>query len=237
MVSLFRSITNCLHASHHCPFCQLPAPTRDQFWCDHCLAHIAQRPYCHHCGHSQLTNTPHCGHCLRSPPPWQRLVRVGEFRFPLRQWVHQFKFQRHFWLADPLAALLALHIPHPAPVLLPVPLHPLRRLTRGFNQSTLLADALARRLGSQCWPHALRRTQHTVRQHTLPRAARQRNLQQAFAVRDIALPDHVALVDDVLTTGSTVTALTHVLHQHGVKTVDVYCLGFTPIDKNHKNVG
>ncbi|MGF1685240.1 ComF family protein [Photobacterium japonica] len=234
MVSLFQSITNRLRASHHCPHCQLPTASRDQFWCTHCLAHIPHRPYCHRCGQTQLTDTRHCGHCLHSPPPWQRVYRLGEFRFPLRQWVHQFKFQRQFWLADPLAALLVPHIDNPAPVLLPVPLHPIRRLTRGFNQSTLLAAAIARRTDSQCWSHVLRRARHTPSQHTLSKAQRQHNLREAFHLRDCALPDHVALVDDVITTGSTVSALAQLLQQHGVKQIDVYCLGYTPVEKNHK---
>jgi ComF family protein len=93
-------------------------------------------------------------------------------------------------------------------VAVPVPLHPSRLAERGFNQSTLLAARLARRLGVPLWPSALSRTRDTPPQATLARGARLANVADAFVARQ---PEHVSgrnvlLVDDVWTTGATLEA-------------------------------
>lgn len=235
MVSPLSSITNFLRRYHRCQLCQLPVAdipvdNRPHSWCRDCQARFPRPPYCHRCGRTTLTNTSYCGHCLVDPPPWQHFYRVGEYRFPLRQLIHQFKFGRQFWLAQPLSQLLAQDIVQPAPVLLPVPLHPVRRITRGFNQSTLLAEALAHQTASRCQSSVLRRRRYTRPQHTLSKLQRQQNLEHAFILKMPALPRHVAIVDDVVTTGSTVAAITTLLQQHGVEQIDIYCICYTPTD-------
>ncbi|PSU06264.1 amidophosphoribosyltransferase [Photobacterium ganghwense] len=237
MVSPLFQITNFLHRHHRCMLCRLPVDTPDQHWCQPCLARFPRTPYCHGCGTTTLTMTEYCGRCLTRPPPWQRCYRLGEYRFPLRQLVHKFKFGHQFWLARPLGTLLAQAIPEPAPLLLPVPLHPWRQLTRSFNQSTLLATAIAEATGSRCQPDLLRRTRHNPAQHQLNKAQRQTNLRDAFRLRkpivrpSSPLPSHVALVDDVVTTGSTLSVLTRLLLAEGVERVDIYCLCYTPAGK------
>ncbi|MGF1724479.1 phosphoribosyltransferase family protein [Photobacterium nomapromontoriensis] len=235
MVSLLSPITNFLRRYHRCQLCQLPVAdtsigNKTHMWCHDCLSRFPRPPYCHRCGRTTLSNTAYCGHCLVEPPPWQHLYRVGEYHFPLRQLIHQFKFGRQFWLAQPLADMLVSEIVQPAPVILPVPLHPLRRFTRGFNQSTLLADAIAKQTASRCQPSLLRRQRYTRPQHMLNKSQRQQNLDQAFILKKQALPKHVAIVDDVVTTGSTVAAITTLLQQHGVEKVDIYCICYTPTD-------
>ncbi|ELR64033.1 Competence protein F like protein [Photobacterium marinum] len=211
-----------------CQLCHLPLHRGEAFWCQHCLSHFPQPPYCTRCGSTTLPLVSRCGRCLSKPPPWQHIYRLGEYDFPLRQLVHQFKFRRKFWLAEPLGQQIALQITNPAPLLIPVPLHPQRRLWRSFNQSTLLARAIADITGSQCQPDTIRRTRNTKVQRQLSRQERKRNLRRAFILKAKALPDHVAIVDDVVTTGSTVAELTRLLLRHGVKQVDIYCICYTP---------
>ncbi|AJR07179.1 ComF family protein [Photobacterium gaetbulicola] len=229
MVSLFTQFTNLLRRYHRCQLCQQPSDGGHPLWCSHCLARFPCPPYCHHCGNTLLAHASHCGQCLGRANPWQRFYRAGEYHFPLRQLIHQLKFQRKFWLAQPLGELLARQIDDPAPLLLPIPLHPLRRLSRGFNQSSLIAQAVAQQTGSRLDTRLLRRQRYTPPQHRLSRAQRQHNLDSAFRLTSrCSLPPHVALVDDVVTTGATVAEAATLLRQHGVARIDIYCLSYTP---------
>ncbi|WP_299017208.1 ComF family protein [uncultured Photobacterium sp.] len=214
--------------NQQCQLCHLPLQPGETLWCQYCLSQFPQPPYCSRCGSTTLTPTAQCGRCLPSPPPWQQFYRLGEYDFPLRQLVHQLKFRRKFWLAAPLGHLLAKQISHPAPALLPVPLHPLRRLYRSFNQSTLLAQAIASDTGSLCLPNAISRARYTPMQRQLSKRERRRNLHRAFILKEKQIPEHVAIVDDVVTTGSTVAEMTKLLLRHGVKQVDIYCICYTP---------
>lgn len=105
-------------------------------------------------------------------------------------------------------------------VLVPVPVHPARQRERGYNQAALLADRLARRTGLPL-RQLLARTRPTVKQHTLDRAARLRNLASAFALRSplAAAPEAVVIVDDIMTTSATLETCASVLHRAGVREV------------------
>lgn len=211
----------------HCPLCQLPLTQTEQYWCRHCINSFPNQPYCQHCGTTTLVTVAHCGRCLSQPPLWHHLYRLGEYRPPLQQLVHQFKFHGKFWLAAPLAQQLAQQITQPAPLLLPVPLHWRRYCQRGFNQSHQLALALATIFNSSVNHHAFQRRRHTPSQQQLTKAQRRHNLHHAFKLRQVTLPDHVAIIDDVVTTGATVHQLTRLLIQHGVKRIDIYTLCHT----------
>lgn len=109
-------------------------------------------------------------------------------------------------------------------VVVPIPLHPLRRMTRGFDQAELLARALARRLGKPCLRFALRRRRHTRRQATLRRGDRAENVRGSFAPGVLAFrvrDRRVLLVDDVLTSGATAHTAASVLLECKARTVTV----------------
>ncbi|MCD9485725.1 ComF family protein [Photobacterium iliopiscarium] len=211
----------------HCSLCQLPLTPTERYWCHHCISQFPSPPYCQHCGTTTLIAVSHCGHCLTKPPLWHRLYRLGEFRPPLQQLVHQLKFGGKFWLARPLAQQLAHQITQPAQLLLPVPLHWRRYCWRGFNQSHQLALALGAILNTRVNHHAFQRLRHTPPQQLLTKTQRRNNVRYAFRLRPIALPEHVAIVDDVVTTGATVHQLTQLLTRQGVKQVDIYTLCHT----------
>lgn len=201
--------------------------------CSCCYAALpAPPPCCPICGlPAQVTSLP-CGRCLRKPPPWQRLLYVTDYCPPLSTLVQGLKFYRQTALAQPLARLILLRVRQarqelalPSPdLIISVPLHRRRAWRRGFNQSALLAKPLARWLGCRYEARALSRVRSTRVQHHLSARWRKKNLRAAFRlelpVRDL----HIVIVDDVVTTGSTVGEIAKLLHRHGAATVQVWCL-------------
>ena len=124
-------------------------------------------------------------------------------------------------LADAALPTLAEVLRESGPAMLvPVPVHPARQRERGYNQAALLADRLARRTGLP-QRELLARTRPTVKQHTLDRAARLRNLASAFALRSslAVAPEVVVIVDDIMTTSATLETCASVLRGAGVREV------------------
>ncbi|SJL84779.1 DNA utilization protein GntX [Vibrio palustris] len=198
--------------------------------CSACRLALQPTPRCQRCGLTTAIPTKQCGRCLKEPPWWQALYCIGDYRYPLTQYIHQLKYQRQFWLAKPLAQQLSTVITEPAPVLCAVPMHWRRYLWRGFNQSDQLAKQLAQHLQVQYWPHLFHRQRATAPQKGLHRKQRRHNLYGAFGFTTpiYALGSHVAIIDDVVTTGSTLKPLCQLLTKVGVTQIDVYCLCRTP---------
>ncbi len=206
-----------------CQLCHLRLDQRNYPWCKTCFQSFPKQPRCQRCGLPTAYTQESCGRCLRKPPLWDRLVCVGDYTFPYDSLLHKFKYKGQYWLSSPLSNLLADNIENPAPILLPVPMHWTRRLLRGFNHSNLLAQALARQLNVNCDSGLLIRTKATPQQQGLTRKKRLSNLKGVFQISSPP-PEHVALVDDVVTTGATLAELSLLLRKHGVKHIDVYCI-------------
>jgi ComF family protein len=167
-----------------------------------------------------------CGRCRRGAPPILRGSSLGPYEGALRTLIHELKYRAKRRVAERLAELLvaeatAAGVLPPRAVLVPVPLHPRRLAERGFNQSELLAAAVARRTQLGIQPRALVRRKDTPPQTGLSAAERRRNVAGAFAVRQRARIQErtVVLVDDVLTTGATARACAGVLRQAGAAAV------------------
>ena len=179
---------------------------------------------------------PLCGDCVSDLPSFASTVCAFDYQFPWDRLISRFKFQGQPELASALAKPLhaavqraAGSLPH---ALLPVPLSPARLQERGYNQ----AWELARRLGSWCnvpaWHTTLLRPLDSAHQVTSTRAQRQLNLRGAFVThpdhRSRLQGQHLALVDDVFTTGATLREAATVLVQAGAAQVDVWVLARTP---------
>ena len=108
--------------------------------------------------------------------------------------------------------------------LVPVPLHAKRLRERGFDQALELAKQIARQKGLSLRADLLVRTRHTSAQTYLDGSQRRKNCRGAFAVRTGKLPEHVALVDDVMTTGATVYECAKVLGRAGVRRIDIWAM-------------
>ncbi len=178
-----------------------------------------------------------CGECLKRPPSYDHVEVPWRFAFPVDALITRFKHQARWPYGRLLGERLAHHLEHafadglPRPdLLLPVPLARRRLRQRGFNQAQMLADWLSRPLGIATDARVLERVLDTPAQQQLDAATRRRNLRQAFAFATAAdvKGRHLALVDDVLTTGATAEALARLLKRAGAERVDVYCLARTP---------
>ncbi|NRF48380.1 ComF family protein [Pseudomonas stutzeri] len=178
-----------------------------------------------------------CGECLKRPPSYDHVEVPWRFAFPVDALITRFKHQARWPYGRLLGERLAHHLEHafaeglPRPdLLLPVPLARRRLRQRGFNQAQMLADWLSRPLGIATDARVLERVLDTPAQQQLDAATRRRNLRQAFAIATAAdvKGRHLALVDDVLTTGATAEALARLLKRAGAERVDVYCLARTP---------
>ena len=179
------------------------------------------------CGRCALP-IPHpgqCGRCLQVPPPLGEVHAVFDYAFPLDRLLPRLKFHRDFAAGRVLAQCMVdrlAGLPRPD-ALIPIPLHRARLRSRGYDQALELARPIARALSLPLRCHALQRRKTTTAQSRLDADARQRNLRGAFVVAaNAALPAHVVLLDDVMTTGATLHAAARVLHRAGVRRVDAW---------------
>ncbi|HRY07896.1 MAG TPA: ComF family protein [Hyphomicrobiaceae bacterium] len=168
---------------------------------------------------------------LAEPPVYGRARAVARYDGVMRQMIHDFKFRdRHDasklfgrWMAEAGASLIA-----DADVIAPVPLHRWKLLKRRFNQSALLATQVSQLTGIPNAPLALARTRKTVPQLGLTAIQRQQNVKGAFSVPSRQRPAiegrRVLLVDDVITTGATISAATRALLAAGASSVDILAL-------------
>jgi len=180
-----------------------------------------------------------CGRCTVQPPPWSRLVCAVDYAFPWDRMVADLKFHAQVDRAGLLATLLERAVrgagPNAAespPLVVPVPLSRSRLRERGFNQAWEIARRTARRLGLQAQPDVLARPVDTVHQGPLAREARAVNLRGALMVeprqaRRVA-GRHLAVVDDVFTTGATAAEAVRALRQAGAASVEIWAVARTP---------
>ncbi|OGI57365.1 MAG: hypothetical protein A2V58_05030 [Candidatus Muproteobacteria bacterium RBG_19FT_COMBO_61_10] len=200
-----------------CPGCERSLPT---------LRHACPRcaiPYEH----------PHtrgdCGACQRHPPAYTRAIALYHYAAPVNHFVRELKFHQQLGLAQLLGEQLARRLSQEAPrpdLIVPVPLHRARLRERGYNQALEIARPVARALNVPLDFRSLVRVRATAPQTGMTVAARRKNVRNAFRLRDPdAIRDrHVALVDDVMTTGSTVQAAAHCLRAAGATQVDIWVI-------------
>ena len=189
-------------------------------WLDICCPRCAQ----------PLPQPGLCGRCLSQPPAFAHTLIPLRYEAPVDRWVQGFKFHRQLSSGRLLSRLLLdtiRHAEYPLPqALIPVPSHHHRLRRRGYNQAAMVAHDLSHWLRLPVH-HALRRVRATPPQAGLSEQQRRRNLRAAFAVQG-PLPHRVALIDDVVTTGSTIRACARALRAAGAREVAVWALARTP---------
>ncbi|TKI05036.1 DNA utilization protein GntX [Martelella alba] len=217
-----------------CWLCRQPLWFSHHGICHRCalLALFQREPCCPRCGLPSGGGVRPCGRCLLRPPPWASLLYVADYQPPLSTLIKKLKYHDGTGLARVLARLMLLrwleayrarHIGKPD-LILNVPSHAYRHWRRGYNQSALLAGPLARWLGVEHQPDALLRCRARAPQQALDAHARRRNLRGAFACCQDVAGKRVALVDDVVTTGSTAEELSRLLLSRRAESVHIWCI-------------
>lgn len=227
----------CLKNVQTCLLCDEPADEKTPL----CVACETELPWlgdhCQRCSLPLSAADLTCGECLLEPPAFEQVVVPWRYGFPVDSLITRFKHNAKWPFGHLLADVAGQYLQHrfdeglPRPdVLLPVPLANKRLRQRGFNQAAMLARWLSQSLGLPCEETALRRIKDTDAQQDLDAKARKGNLRNAFELVPDSLVQgrHLALVDDVLTTGATAQTLARLLMNAGAARVDVYCLARTP---------
>lgn len=206
-----------------CRLCQAP-DSSDLGLCPGCLNDL---PWlgsaCPRCARPLPRPDRPCGSCQTHPPAFDRAIALFRYAAPLDALLLQLKFSQAVHLARMFAALLAERVRTETlpDCILPVPLHPARQRERGFNQAIEIARPLAHRLGCALDLDTCLRTRATPPQSRLSAPERRRNLRGAFTLTRVPAR-HLVLLDDVMTTGSTLNELALLLRQGGAERIDVW---------------
>jgi ComF family protein len=166
---------------------------------------------------------------LRHKPAFDHTVAAFRYGFPLDKLVQALKFQEHLILVNLLADAMTGQVDARPDLLLALPLHPSRLRERGFNQSLLLARRLSVLLRIPLLPDACERIRDTPAQSKLPWKERRKNMRRAFVCRPgVDVRDkHVAIVDDVMTTGASIGELAGVLKRAGACEISAWVVART----------
>lgn len=177
-----------------------------------------------------------CGRCQRKPPPFERIWASVEYAPPVSGILHRFKHRRDLSLVRPLAELMAA-LPPPwldgagIDCVLAVPLSRERRLFRGFNQCDELAAVLARRYAWKLLPHTAVFRQASAPQSTLPFEERRQAVRGVFRINANIKNCNVLLIDDVVTSGTTLAELSRMLEKAGADAVFCWTLASAKMKK------
>lgn len=208
---------------------------------DMCNLCLRKLPYIQHaceiCGQEMPQNCI-CAQCLQTPPPFNQTFAPFKYQEPINQLITQLKFGAKLPQAKLLSDLMfeplqEYYRSRPKPeVIIPVPLHHKRLQERGFNQALEITRPIAKKLQIPIDFNLVKRSKNTMAQSLLSEQDRKTNIKNAFVIKNpvkthcIRLHNykHVAVIDDVITTGNTITELCKVLRQNGVNEIDVWCV-------------
>ncbi len=212
--------------------CFLCGASSNQLLCTACLSDLPyQTIVCSHCS-KPLDFTKHssvdglCNPCQQNPPLYNNAQAVFSYIYPIDKLIFAAKFSDNLAILYLLGKLMVEHLQfEPCPdVIIPIPLHPKRLRQRGYNQSVELAKCIKKFTGIPLNYNACQRIKNTPPQVGLSAQQRKANIQGAFKIKKIpANWQHIVLLDDVITTGSTVESLTKEFLQAGIQKVDVWC--------------
>jgi len=213
-----------------CVACSKPV-NRSEYLCDTCQSQAPRilPPFCAKCSEpfsGAITDEFRCANCEDRVLHFDAAVAAYRSRGLVRNLIHEFKYQRQHYLRHPLTGWLHESMNDPRlvgrrfDVIASVPLHPARERERGFNQATLLAELLSKNIAVP-FRAILERTRYTTTQTAHDRAERMENLRDAFRLRKKANVRQlrVLLIDDVLTTGSTLSECARILKRAGAISV------------------
>ncbi len=204
--------------SHHGVWCEA---------CDAALPYLAGS-HCPICA-KPTPNGEVCGHCLKDPPAFSHTIAVFAYSFPIDRLIQAMKYDEQIFLARMMAKKLAPLIDRPnlPDCLIAMPLHPERLKSRGFNQAQLIAKPLSKSLGVPLLNRACQRLRDTPSQTSLPFDQRGKNMRGAFGCDADFSGKHVALIDDVMTSGASMNALAKAALAKGAARVSAWVISRT----------
>lgn len=199
--------------------------------CPACRASLPwhHAPHCPRCALPTLDGVT-CGHCLQAPPAFDHTIAALRYEFPLDALIQELKYRHQLALAPMLGgalADLARLSPSRPDVLIPMPLHPSRLRERGFNQAQELAKIVAKRLDLPILVHGAERIRATPPQVGLPLKERAKSVRGAFSCSTDLSGKHVAILDDVMTTGTSLHELALTLRQQGAVEISAWVVART----------
>src|SRR3990167_5338215 len=210
----------------HCILCG--TSTTNQY--DLCHACKDELPwmthYCQQCALPLPTSQFRCGNCLKHPPYFDKTLALFHYQPPLTKLIPDYKFHDKLVYGKIFSELLLEKLYHRSELpqaLIPVPLHSKRLQERGYNQALELAKPLAKRLRLPLLCNICQRHKATAAQSNLPANKRQTNVKNAFSLKKSIPYTHIAMIDDVITTGNTVNELSRLLKQNNVHMIEIWC--------------
>ena len=202
--------------------------SNDGVWCSDCDANLP-RLNRHHCPICSLPtyNGSICGKCLTHPPSFNATMAAFEYAFPVDKLIHAVKFSGRLALINQLADSLGSRITTRPDHIIAMPLHTVRLRERGFNQSQLLAQRLSKKLDITLLSSICIRTRNTPPQSSLPWQERSINMRGVFTCMTDLTGKHIAIVDDVMTSGNSIEELARTLRKSGANHISAWVLART----------
>ena len=201
--------------------------THERPLCDTCIYELPWNDHCcQRCAAPSEYNIPFCRQCLTITPLYDNIVVPFIYQPPISYWIVQLKFYNNLRYNQLLGRLVSTRIyqKNRPEVIIPVPLHVQRLKQRGFNQALQLAKVISNYTHIPIDYGYIVRYKNTPQQSSLNKRARLNNLRHAFTTSKKYTYNHVAIIDDVITTGNTIHELCRTLREQGCQRIDVWCI-------------
>ena len=212
---------------HLCQLCEAELGNPGEYLCQACKSDLPINLYaCPVCALPGAFGLP-CASCIRSMRPYSRILACYKYEYPVNRMIQALKYHSHLDKARFLGQQMAVRfsgITEKPGCLIPVPLHHDRLAVRGFNQAHEIANSISTVINIPVLYEYIRRTVATRAQTELNAKQRRQNVRGVFKLVRSFAPGthHVAIIDDVVTTGATVTELAQLLRGNGIKRVDIW---------------
>ncbi|MCH9638942.1 MAG: ComF family protein [Betaproteobacteria bacterium] len=213
--------------------CLLCGISTNQDFCNACFSNLPRLPdnHCPICLRAVISKS-RCGVCIADPPKFTRTIAALRYAFPVDALIHALKYQANLPIAPILAKLLCQYIgtTQLPDLIIPMPLHPNRLKERGFNQALEISRYIAKQYNVPLLLDGCKRIKHTAPQMGLPWKSRHKNIRNAFACKVELSGMHVAVIDDVMTTGATLNELAKVLNKQGASEISNWIVSRALLD-------
>lgn len=211
----------------YCFACNTQLINNDYPYCEACYSQLPfQQHICAQCGQQLAQGQDYCGMCLTKPPNFDACFCPFEYIEPIKSQICAFKYNDRPELAQALAQIMAQEIKDNGlempDLLIPVPMHTSKLRKRGYNQASLIAKKLGQLLDIEVANNIIEKHIATPAQAELSLVQRRKNLKRSFKLKNKITSKHVAIVDDVFTTGTTTEEIAKILKRNGVDYCQVW---------------